>query len=112
MTKPPKASKSKSGPPVAKVPHEWSKDALFAKAQRYVEEMLEHRAITGSQWLSAYIEPAITAVRSAKSADYIVRIFSFETFEPVSHLKRDVLRVDSFRPSPANDVAKRCSKIF
>src|SRR3954467_2700661 len=67
----------------------------------------QHGAIPGPQWFSAYIEPAISAVCSAKSADYVVRIFSIETLKPVRHLKCDVVRVDSFRPSPAHDFAKR-----
>src|SRR3954471_2702933 len=72
----------------------------------------KHGAITGPQWFSAYIEPAISAVCSAKSADYVMRIFSFEAFEPVRHLKCGVVGVDSFRPSPAGDFAKRRAKII
>src|SRR5215203_1281467 len=72
----------------------------------------KHGAITGPQWFSAYIEPAISAVCSTKSADYVMRIFSFEILEPVRHLKCDVFRVDSFCPSPADDFAKRRAKKF
>src|SRR5271170_828844 len=72
----------------------------------------KHRAIVGSQWFSADLEPSISAVRSAKSAYDIVRFSRFEILKPGPHLERDVVRMDLFHPSPANNLAKRRSKII
>src|SRR5208282_579079 len=72
----------------------------------------QHAAIVRSQRFGAHREPPISPVRSPKSAGRVVRIFGFEIFEPGLHLESDVIRVDSFRPSPADDVVKWRSKIF
>src|ERR1700692_3415857 len=72
----------------------------------------KHRAVVGSQWFSADLEPPISAVRTAKSAYDIVRFPRFEVLEPSPPLERDVFRMDFFHPSPADDVAKRRSKII
>src|SRR5277367_2763865 len=71
----------------------------------------KQRAIVGSQWFSADLEPPISAVRSAKSAHDIVRFSRFEILEPGPHLERNVVRMDFVHPSPASDFAQRGSKI-
>ena len=45
-----------------------------------------HRAIAGSQWFSADLEPPISAVRSAKSAHDIVRFSRLRDFGARSSL--------------------------
>src|SRR5208283_2707469 len=54
----------------------------------------------------------MSTVRSSNSADCIVRISGFEIFEPGPHLEGDVVRMDFFHPSPADDFAQWRSKIF
>src|ERR1700733_1494463 len=72
----------------------------------------QHRAIAGSQWFSADLEPPISTVRSSNSAHDIVRISGFEICEPAPYLEPNVVRMDFIHPSPANDFAQRRSKIF
>src|SRR3954447_13715646 len=69
-------------------------------------------AVASFQWRSPYCEPPILAVCSSKSADGVVSSPGFEIREPSPRFERDVVRVDFFHPSIADDFVKCCSEIF
>src|SRR3954471_20947443 len=72
----------------------------------------DHTAVASFQWRSAYGEPPILVVCSPKSAERVVSSPGFKVREPSPRFEPDIVRMDSFRPSPAHDFAERRAKIF